>query len=569
MVFNCAYNLGMYLRTIQRRNRDGSTVRYLQLAQNQWDPASHQAKAKVLYSFGRADQLDHDAIRRLISSLSRALAPTEAASDTTPDLKLLDSRPMGGAWLLDQLWHQLDIHKILKDLLRGRRLDPRAERAVFAMVCSRALKPLSKLGCSNWVTDEVVVPGLPEIDDDSCYRAMDWLLEVEEQLAEQVYWSLCDLLNLEVDLLFFDTTSTYFVVDEPDPSSEGAPKGFRSFNGHSKDYRADLPQVVIGMAVTRDGIPIRVWTWPGNANDQELIRQVKQDMRAWKLGRVVWVADAGFNSAQNRSLMQLAGGHYIFGQKLRRDSQEVEAALSRRGRYSRVDENLEIKEVVIDDGTMRDRFVICRNPQAAQRDAARRAELVAELEQAIADSDRWAPARRSARVTALRASRLGRFLKVTAQGQLGLDRDKLALEDKLDGKFVVRSSDPTLSARDIALGYKQLWLIERAWRDMKTTLELRPVYHRKPERIRAHVLLCWLGLLLIRMAENGTHQSWTNLRRELERMHLIRLDGSAGLIEQRTETTTAQQAIFKALRLEEPPRFLHLQPVDSQPPQTA
>jgi hypothetical protein len=476
---------------------------------------------------------------------------------------------MGGAWLLDQLWHQLGIHKILKDLLRGRRLDPRAERAIFAMVCNRALKPLSKLGCSAWVADDVVIPGLPEIDDDSCYRAMDWLLEVEDQLAEQVYWSLCDLLNLEVDLLFFDTSSTYFEVDEPDHISEGAPKGFRSFNGNSKDHRADLPQVVIGMAVTRDGIPIRVWTWPGNANDQELIRQVKQDMRAWKLGRVVWVCDEGFNSAENRSRMQLAGGHYIFGQKLRRDSAEVKVALSRAGRYSRVAENLEIKEVVIDDGTMRDRFVICRNLQAAQRDAARRAEQVAELEQAIAGSDLWPPTRRSARATALRAGKLGRFLKVTPRGQLRLDRAKLAIEEKLDGKFVVRSSDPTLSATDIALGYKQLWLIERAWRDMKTTLELRPVYHRKPERIRAHVLLCWLGLLLIRIAENGTRQTWTSVRRELERMHLVRLDGPAGLIEQRTQTTPAQQTIFQALNVEEPPRFLHLQPAAFDPSETA
>jgi hypothetical protein len=557
----------MYLRTIQRRNRDGSTVRYLQLAHNEWDPASRQSKARVVYSFGRADQLDHDAIRRLIGSLSRALVPAEPASPQAPDLKLLDSRPLGGAWLLDQLWHRLGIDKILFDLLRGRRLDPRAERAIFAMVCSRALKPLSKLGCSAWVTDDVVIPGLPEIDDDSCYRAMDWLLEVEASLAEQVYWSLCDLLNLEVDLLFFDTTSTYFEVDEPDPISEAAPKGFRSFNGHSKDHRPDLPQVIIGLAVTRDGIPIRVWTWPGNANDQELIRQVKEDMRAWKLGRVVWVCDEGFNSAENRSRMQVAGGHYIFGQKLRRDSREVEAALSRPGRYSPVAENLEIKEVVLDDGTMRDRFVICRNLQAAQRDAARRAHQVAELERAIVGSDQWSPSRRNARAAALRASKLGRFLKLTPQGQLRLDRDKLALEEKLDGKFVVRSSDPTLSAKDIALGYKQLWLIERAWRDMKTTLELRPVYHRKPERIRAHVLLCWLGLLLIRLAENGTRRTWAGLRRELERMQLVRLDGPAGLIEQRTETTPALQTIFQALKVEEPPRFFHLQPVASQPPE--
>jgi transposase len=560
----------MYLRTIQRHNRDGSVVRYLQLAHNEWHPDSRQAKAKVLYSFGRADQLDHQAIRRLIASLSRALEPGQALALQAPELQLIDSRAMGGAWLLDQLWQQLGLHKILHGLLRGRRLDHRAERALLAMVCNRALQPLSKLACAGWVGEEVVIPGLPEIDDDSCYRAMDWLLEVENQLAEQVYWSLCNLLNLEVDLLFFDTTSTYFEMDEPDPSTTAAPKGFRSFNGHSKDHRADLPQILIGMAVTRDGLPIRIWTWPGNANDQELIRQVKQDMRAWKLGRVVWVADAGFNSAENRDRLQLAGGHYIIGQKLRRDSKEVDAALSRPGRYSKVADNLEIKEVVLDDGTMRDRFVICRNPQAAGRDAARRAEQLQELEEAIAGSDELIQAKRTRLLASLRSRpKLSRFLKLAPRGLLRIDRAKVAEEERLDGKYVVRSSDPTLSARDIALGYKQLWQIERAWRDMKTTLDLRPVYHRKEERIRAHVLLCWLALLLIRIAENATTQSWTVMRGDLERMHLVRFSGPTGVVEQRTEATTRQQAIFRALKVEEPPRFLHLQPAVSQPPPTA
>jgi transposase len=560
----------MYLRTTQRRNRDGSVVHYLQLAHNQWDTKARHAKAKVLFNFGRSDQLDRDAIQRLIASLSRALDPAPATAPPTPALQLLDSRPLGGAWLLDQLWQQLGFPKILHGLLRGRRLDPRAERALFAMACNRALNPLSKLGCAGWVGQDVAIPGLAKLDDDTCYRTMDWLLEVEAELAEQVYWALCNLLNLEVDLLFFDTTSTYFQVDEPDPPTPDAPKGFRSFHGHSKDHRSDLPQVVIGMAVTRDGIPIRIWTWPGNANDQELIRQVKEDMRAWKLGRVVWVVDAGFNSAENRHLLQLAGGHYIIGQKVRRDSKEVEAALSRQGRYRQLADNLEIKEVVLDDGTMRDRFVICRNSEAAERDAARRQEQIEELERAIADSDQLAEVKRAELAARLRSQpHLGRFLKLTRAGLLRIDRQKVAEEERLDGKFVVRTSDPTLSATDVALGYKQLWQIERAWRDMKTTLDLRPLYHHKEERIRAHVVLCWLSLLLIRIAENATGQTWATSRQELERMHLVRLSGRTGLVEQRTETTPGQMAIFRALQAAEPPRFLHLVPGDSEPAQPA
>lgn len=556
----------MYLRTTQRRNRDGSTVRYFQLAHNQWDAKAGRSSVQVLYHFGREDKLDRDAISRLVSSLSRALEPGEALVAQAPELQFLDSRPLGGAWLLDQLWRRLGLDQILARLLRGRRLDPRAERALFAMVCNRALEPMSKLGCTAWVTEKTVIPGLPELDDDRCYRAMDWLLEIETELAQQVYWALADLLNLEVDLLFFDTTSTYFETDEEDPPSPGADKGFRT-HGHSKDHRRDLPQVVVGLAVTRDGVPIRVWTWPGNASDQELIRQVKDDLRAWKLSRVVWVTDTGFNSAENRRYLQRAGGHYITGEKLRGDSKEAQGALARQGRYRKVAGNLEIKEVVLDDGTMRDRFVICRNPDAAERDRSVRDQLLERLESAIAGTDDKPLDERLALLQSLRARPgLARFLRVAGSGvsvRLRVDRAAVAAAEKLDGKFLIRTSDPTLSAEEVALGYKQLLQVERAWRDMKTTLDLRPVYHRRQERIRAHVLLCWLSLLLIRIAENGTGQTWHRLRWELEKMHLGRFSGRAGMVHQRTEVTTAQHTILTALALEEPPRFFHLEAADS------
>ena len=203
---------------------------------------------------------------------------------------------------------------------------------------------------------------------------MDWLLEVETDLAEAVYWATADLLNLEVDLLFFDTTSTYFETETADEPGEGQIVGFRTW-GKSKDHRPDLPQVVIVMAVTRGGIPVRVWCWPGNTNDSALIRQVKDDLRAWKLTRVVWVGDRGFTSEQNRRYLQRAGGHYILGEKLRGGTPEADAALSRQGRYHPVAGTLQVKEVVIDDATMRDRFVICRNPDAAERDNVRAHEL--------------------------------------------------------------------------------------------------------------------------------------------------------------------------------------------------
>src|SRR5487761_1255056 len=514
----------MYLRTISRHNKDGSSVRYLQLAHNVWDPVAKQARATVLYSFGREDEIDREALARLARSLTRLFEPSEAlAISAALELRFQESRPLGGAWVLDQLWHRLGIDASLRRLLTARKFDARIERVLFALVANRALEPLSKLAATQWVSERVAIAGLESLDDDTCYRAMDWLLEVETELVEAVYWATADLLDLEVDPLFFDTTSTYFETDAgdtvTDPQSGETQVGFRTW-GHSKDHRPDLPQVVIGMAVTRTGIPIRVWTWPGNTSDSALIRQVRDDLRQWKLSRVVWVADRGFTSAENRRYLQRAGGHYILGEKLRGGSAEAEAVLARPGRYHTVAGNLRVKEVVVDDGTMRDRFVICHNPEQAERE----------------------------------------WLRVTAGGRLRIDQAAIRVEERLDGKFLLRTSDPSLSAEDVALGYKQLLQVERGWRDMKSTLDLRPVFHRKEERIRAHVLLCWLALLLIRLAETGTGESWRNVRHEMDRMHLVTRRSEAGEIAERTITTPGQQRILTALGMAEPPRYSAFRP---------
>jgi DDE family transposase len=553
----------MYLRRTTRRRRDGSEVGYLQLAHNEWDAKAGHSVVRVLHSFGREDQLDRGAIVRLIGSLQRVLDPGQALAATAGELRFVESRPIGGAWALDGLWRVLGIDRTLSGLLEGRRLDARAERVIFAMVANRALEPLSKLAASKWLCERAWIDGLPELDEDACYRAMDWLLEVHDELAEQVYFQTADLLNLEVDLLFFDTTSTYFEreqaeADVLDEDGEIMTPAFRT-HGHSKDHRPDLPQVVIGMAVTRTGIPIRVWCWPGNSNDSELIRQVKDDLRAWRLGRVVWVADRGFASQENRRYLQRAGGHYILGEKLRGNGKEANIALARQGRYHTVAGNLRVKEVVIDDGVMRDRFVVCHNPDEALRDKAVREALIAQISDAITGSDALDAAARAKLAAQLQAKRgLKRFLRQTKSGLLRVDRAAVAAEAHLDGKFLLRTSDPTLSSEDIALGYKQLLEIERGWRDMKTTLDLRPVRHRKEDRIRAHVILCWLALLLIRLAETQTEQTWRNLRDELQRMHLGTFTGPAGTSRQRTELTTRQRGILHTLNVPEPPLFLTL-----------
>jgi transposase len=326
---------------------------------------------------------------------------------------------------------------------------------------------------------------------------------------------------------------------------EREPAAFRTW-GKSKDHRDDLPQVVIGMAVTRDGIPVRVWCWPGSTADSKLIRQVKDDMRDWCLSKVTWVADRGFTSAENRRYLRKGGGSYIIGEKLRSGSADAQAALSRQGRYKDVAGNLKVKEVKIAED---ERFVICFNPEAAERDAAVRARMIARLEDAIKDSGQLSRDKR-AELRGVISTRPGmnRYLRVTPGGLLRTDAAKAKAEENLDGKYLLRTAGPKLSAEDIALGYKQLLEVERGWRDMKQVIDLRPVCHRREDRIRAHVILCWLALLLARIAENATRQTWPGLRRELSRIHIAAFAGPAGTFQQRTELTKPQRDILKACK---------------------
>jgi transposase len=562
-----------YVKTSVRTTRSGP-VRYLQLAHNEWDAEAQRSRTRVLYNFGREDELDKDAVRRLVAALSRLLDPAEALAASEPgELSVTASRPAGGVHALDQLWRRLGLGDAVRRTLAGRRLSPGTERVLFALVANRVLAASSKLAAADWVCEDVHIDGLDEIDDDACYRAMDHLLAIEQSLAEQAYFQVTDLLNLEIDLLFFDTTSTYFETEEADedvprdergervaPGSreQAGEAGFRA-HGKSKDSRDDLPQVIVGMAVTRDGIPVRVWSWPGNTADSGLIRQVKKDLREWTLSKVIWVADRGFTSEQNRRFLMQGGGGYIIGEKLRSGSAEAAAALSRQGRYKTVRDNLQVKEVRLgDDG---DRFIICFNPDQAERDAAVRGRMVAHLEEIIGGTDGLSPAERG-RIEGSLAAKPGlkRFLRVTPGGLLRTDKAKIAAEENLDGKYLLRCSDPHMTTEDIALGYKQLLQVERGWRDMKQVIDLRPVYHRREDRIRAHVVLCWLALLLMRVAENTAGEPWNRIRAELQRQHAVTWTGPAGTFRQTTDLTKPLRDLYTALSIEPPKKILALDP---------
>jgi transposase len=569
----------MYLRTIQRHNKDGSTVRYVQLAHNHRKGKNTQAE--VLVQLGREDHLDMDGLRRLVGSISRyldghgALPAGPHADDQV--LQVESSRTLGAVWLLDALWQRLGVAGALAKLLGTRRFGTNVERVLFALVCNRAVDPMSKLGAAEWASQDAAIPRLAGMDDDQAYRAMDLLVEAdaEARVQEAVFFAAANLLNLEVDLLFFDTTSTYFERDD----AEAGPGAFR-VHGHSKDHRPDLPQVVIGLAVTREGIPVRCWCWPGNTNDMTVLRQVKDDLRGWRLGRVITVVDRGFASDDNLAYLTRAGGHWIAGERLRDNTADVAQVLARQGRYQQVRDNLRVKEVRLGQGDGARRFVLCHNPTQAERDRHQREQqlalVTAELERiatlrAKAGQAKGAGRGRGRRPAAgedhLKAEcalrehpSLGRWLRQAPGGRLVIDRAKVRAEARLDGKFLLSTSDPDLSAEDVALGYKNLLEAERCFRDLKTTLELRPVYHHLERRIRAHVLLCWLALLLARVAERQTGSTWRRINLELGRLHLVTLAGPAGRVQHTTALTQPQRELFTATGITPPPRVTSMQP---------
>jgi hypothetical protein len=239
----------MYLRIVKRRNKDGSEVSYVQLAHNVWDPDKQRSRAQVIHNLGREDQLDGEALRRLVGSITRFLDPGQALCAQAPEgTSFLRSVPMGGAWALDHLWRRLGIGEAIAGVARSRRVTEAVERLLFALVANRALDPMSKLAAVEWAQNDTWLPGVGEWGGDPqiFYRAMDFLLDCDEQIQREVFFQVSDLLNLQVDLVLFDTTWTYFEI----PAERG--DHFRKF-GESKDKRWDLPQVVVGFAVTRRG----------------------------------------------------------------------------------------------------------------------------------------------------------------------------------------------------------------------------------------------------------------------------------------------------------------------------
>jgi transposase len=289
------------------------------------------------------------------------------------------------------------------------------------------------------------------------------------------------------------------------------------------------------------------------------VEQVKADLKDWKLGRCLFVGDAGMVSAPNLKVLARGGGKYLLCMPLRRGDEITREVLARPGRYQVLSDNLQVKEVILGDGERRRRYALCYNPQEAKRQREHRLQLLAELQAELASLKHASGQSHSKRVCALRASgRYGRYVKLSANEQLVIDTAKAKAEERFEGKFVVHSNDDTLSAEDMALGYKQLQRVEEGWRSLKSTLRMRPVFHWAPHRIHAHVALSVLALLLERTAEQACGDSWRNIRDDLERIKLAQLLSPNGTVWQVTEPSPAAARRLKLLKVKPPPPILSL-----------
>jgi hypothetical protein len=562
----------MYLRTTQRRNQDGSVVRYYALAENARDPETGQVRARVVHSFGRADRLDRAALERLVASIRRVLGEdAEAGAVGTSlgkDLVIEEVFELGVVHAVRSLWDQLGIGDAIAARLDTKPAAAAYLAALLAMTLQRLDRPGSKLAGFERLPERLWLPEARELKLGQLYRALDVLAEHGAAIEAELFWRSADLFQLDVDLVFYDATTAWFETDDEDVATHewrGLTFAPLRKRGHSKEGRDNDAQIVVALAVTRDGVPVRSWVFPGNTPDVATVEQVKADLRDMRLGRTLFVGDAGLYGKRQLDALAKGAGRYVLATPIRRIAEIRDEVLSHPGRYADIAPGLRAKEVVLGRGERRRRYILCLNQDEAERERRRRDELLAQLE---VELERLGADHPKAACRLLASRRFGPYLAQDADGRPVIDRDKVRRAAHLDGKFVLTTAcgawgprtprgDDTLSAADIALGYKGMWIIESCFRRMKTTgLEVRPMFHWMPRRITAHVKLCVLALMIQRRAELATDLTWRRLHDLLEPIKAVRWrSGERGIV-QSSKIGADARDLFKKLGISTPKPIL-------------
>jgi hypothetical protein len=440
-------------------------------------------------------------IRRVLDADGGEAPAGEKGRDRAIEIEA--SFDLGVVHVVEQLWARLGIGEAIAARLTAEDRRAPHEAALLAMAAQRLARPGSKLAChERWLARLVGLDGvgapspnptdqrLPAAKDlslDQLYRALDVLAEHGEAIEEEVFWHGVDLFKLDVDLVFYDATTAWFECDEEDV----VPESWRGLTfaplrkrGHSKEGRDNDPQVIVALAVTRDGMPVRSWVLPGDTADVTAVARIKEDLRQMRLGRALFVGDAGLYAKANLAELSRGAGRYILATPIGRVKEIKDEVLSRPGRYAEITPNLRAKEVVIGEGERRRCYILCLNTEEAEREKRHRNELLDLLQSEL---DRLASDHPRAACRLVASKRFGAYLSLDAKGRPFIDRAKVRRAEQLDGKFVLTTNDDSLSAADIALGYKGMWIIEACFRKLKTTgLGIRPMFHWTPRRIVAH-----------------------------------------------------------------------------------
>jgi transposase len=559
----------MYLRTTRQRRQHGPDAIYYQLAENYYHKDRRRSETRVIYTFGRADQVDPEALRRLAQSILRVANDARIdlpARTFPPDVGIDDIEQVymyGVLYAAHALWEELGIGPLLREKMEQDGCQAPHETALFAMTAHRLARPASKLACYEpWLADDVYWPDAQGLALEHLYRALDFLLHHIESLEQELFFRTADLFTADVDLIFWDTTTLYCEIDEEDEDGEdwhGREIPALRKRGHNKEGRDGNPQVVVGLALTREGLPVRSWVFPGNTAAVTTIAHLKDDLRGWRLNRCVFVGDSGMFSEANRQRLSRALGRYILAVPMRKVTEVQREVLSRPGRYRDVATNLRVKAVYVGTGERRRRYVVCYNPEEGAREQAHRERLVELVRAELAALDVRQADHPKKACELMASRRFGRYLRMDARGRLGLDTTKVAAAAKYDGKFVVTTNDDTLDAEEVALGYTSMSLIEGCFRRMKTTgLRTRPIYHWRPHRIIAHVKLCVLALLLERAAELRCQQTWRTIRQTLDQLKVVRYRMHGKTILQNTQVTATIVETLRSLGIPLPNTILEV-----------
>jgi transposase len=536
---------------------------YLQIVENRREGG--KVKQTVVATLGRLDALEASGqLGSLLRSGARfAESVLVLSAHQKGELPQVASSRIGPGLIFERLWEQTGCKAEVGRLLRGRGFGFSVERALFLTVVHRLVCPGSDRAASKW-RKHYALAGTESLKLHQLYRAMAWLgteLGEDEQAGRTPFAPRCtkDLVEeglfarrrqllTTLDLVFFDTTSIYF------EGEGGLTLGKR---GNSKDSRPDLKQMVVGAVLDGDGHPIACELWPGNTTDvKSLVPIVERLQQRFAIGRICVVADRGMISAATLRELDERQWLYILGARMRSVAEVRDEVLSRAGRYEEVHPKgpskkdpspLKVKQVMIWDR----RYVVCLNEDQAKKDTADREAILTGLQQQLKKGDKALVGNKGYR----------KYLK-TEGAHFTIDEKKIQEEARYDGKWVLLTNTD-LPTREVALKYKQLWMVEDIFRSAKTLLETRPIYHKCDETIRGHVFCSFLALVVRkelqdRLEAKGQSLEWADVIRDLDALEetLVEQEGKRFVL--RSEARGTSGAVFQAVGVALPPTVRQL-----------